>query len=235
MPFLVQEGHVVSGPPLDLLDSQALANHLKEQAWDAVVHLAAVSHVPTSEKEPEKAYSTNVAGTGLLLELLRRHQPQAHLIFTSTAQVYEPPQEGVDSNLAIRIDESRRICPQNTYARTKRAGELLVDEFARNYGSKATILRLFNHTHRAQSPDFFLPYLYSVLKAAPRGKKIEVPVGNLNVLRDFGTIQDLLHAFSAVISHRLISKSGPAVEVFNVCSGIPKNLNTLAQGLAWSN
>lgn len=238
VPYLTQEGYEVAGPHLDLLDASAIADTLRSREWDAVIHLAAVSHVPTSEKEPDKAYRTNVAGTGLLLELMQRHRPSAHLVFTSTAQVYRAPVGGDGAPAEHRLDENTLVQPQNTYARTKRAGEAMVECFAQAYGMRATVLRLFNHTHRSQSPDFFLPYLYSVLSAAPKEAPVDIPIGNLAVARDFGTIQDLMRAFSSVLKARLSPQlaastmSSSAVEFLNVCSGTPKNLGVLARGLA---
>jgi GDP-4-dehydro-6-deoxy-D-mannose reductase len=193
----------------DLLDFAALERALGARPWTAVVHLAAISHLPTCEKDPSLAYRVNLAGTALLLEAMRRHAPDARLIFPSSAQVYATA-SGV-------LDEESPVEPQNVYARTKWQAELLV----RDSGLRATVLRLFNHTHKTQSPDFFVPHLYRTLLKGAR----EVPVGNVEISRDIGVVQDLVAAFTAVLSRGVEG-------VFNVCTGAPKRLSKVAIELA---
>ncbi len=193
----------------DLLDFAALSRQLASRRWDAVVHLAAISHIPTCEKDPAGAFRVNLAGTALLLSAMRREAPQARLIFASTAQVYAPGPS--------LLDEECPIAPQNLYARTKRDAELLIGES----GLRTTVLRLFNHTHKSQSPDFFLPHLYRTLLEGRR----EVPVGNLDVARDIGVVQDLVAALVAVLDR---APDG----VFNVCTGAPKKLARVAAEMA---
>ena len=193
----------------DLLDFAALSRQVAARPWRAIVHLAAISHVPTCEKDPSSAVRVNVGGTALLLEAARRHAPGARIVFSSTAQVY--------AGAAGSIDEGSAIGPQNLYARTKWDGEVLV----RDSGLPWTILRLFNHTHKTQPPDFFLPHLYRVLAEGRR----EVPVGNLDVARDIGVVQDLVAALVAVLER---APDG----VFNVCTGAPKKLSRVAAELS---
>jgi len=201
----------IGGVPFegDLLDAAAVERALSSRAWDAVVHLAAISHVPTCEKDPQQAFRVNLAGTALLLEAMRRQAPDARLVFPSSAQVYATA-DGF-------LDEESAIAPQNVYAQTKWQAELLV----RDSGLRATVLRLFNHTHKSQSPDFFVPHLYRTLLQGVR----EVPVGNLEISRDIGVVQDLIAAFVAVLER---APDG----VFNVCSGAPKRLSRVAAELA---
>ncbi len=148
------------------------------------------------------------------------------MIVASTAQVYAAP-SGSENHERLIMDEDRRIAPQNVYARTKWEAELLVGETARREGLAATVLRLFNHTHKTQSADFFLPHLYqSILATAGKG---QVPVGNLEVRRDIGSLQDLLQAFAALLGR---GRAAGAMEVFNVCSGSAKLLSKVARELA---
>ena len=232
VPFLRSRGHAVTAGEFDLLDFAAtgavLAGESPEapKSWDAVIHLAAISHVPTCEKDPALAFKTNLAGTAQLVEGMRRHCPSARLIFSSTAQVYAAPSRE-EAGGAIIMDEQRRIAPQNLYARTKWEAELLIADAAARGELSATVLRLFNHSHKSQSPDFFLPHLYQALLAQPA----TVPVGNLELSRDIGSIQDLLEAFGALLG-RTDFAGLPRHELFNICSGQAKRLSTLAQGLA---
>jgi GDP-4-dehydro-6-deoxy-D-mannose reductase len=224
--LLRQLGHTCVATEFDLLDFASTDAALAAGPWDAVLHLAAISHVPTCERDPAEAFRVNLAGTAVLLEAIRRRAPQAWVIFASTAQVYAAP-SGSEIHQRVVMDEDRRIAPQNVYARTKWEAELLIAEAARREGLAATVLRLFNHTHKTQSADFFLPHLYqSILAKTGKG---QVPVGNLEVWRDIGSLQDLLQAFAALLGR---SRAPAGMEVFNVCSGSAKLLSKVARELA---
>lgn len=216
VPRLREDGHEVATPPLNLFDWQSLVDAVREERWDVVVHLAAISHVPTCQADPEAAYRTNLGGTATLVEALRKHAPSARIVFASTAQVYAGP-SGDEVRDGVVFDEARRLVPQNVYARTKRAAEVVLDELAPAH----TTLRLFNHTHKSQSPDFFLPHLYAALS---RGER-EIPVGNLDLVRDVGSVADLVDAFSIAVRM-------PLSGVFNVASGHGKHLRRVAETLA---
>ena len=226
MPQLRAEGYSVDPAELDLLDFSSVTGAIEKKPWNTLIHLAGMSHVPTCEKDPGLAYRTNLNGTIFLLDALHRSSPHTHFIFMSTAQVYAAPEES-ELNLQLVFDENRRILPQNLYAFTKWRSELILKDAAEKLGMKITILRLFNHTHRTQSPDFFLPHLYSQLSKATKGTEISIPVGNLNLSRDIGSVKDLL---SAII--KVTKRGSTGFDIFNVCSGTPKNLKLLADGLA---
>ena len=220
-PVLAARGDAVITCFVDVLDPAALAAHLAASAPETVIHLAAISHVPTCERDPARALRVNLDGTATLLEAMRRAAPGARLVFASTAQVYRAP---APAEPAVAIDEAREIAPQNVYARTKWDAELLIADACRRGELTATVLRLFNHTHKTQSPEFFLPHLYRSIVQGHR----RIPVGNLHVARDLGSVDDLVGAFAAVLARA----DAPAHEVLNVCSGTAKHLATVAAELA---
>jgi GDP-4-dehydro-6-deoxy-D-mannose reductase len=224
--FLNQNGIQASAAELDLLRFESVESVIKNQEFTTLIHLGAISHVPSCDQDPNLAYQTNLGGTALILEAIRRHRPEAHVIFSSTAQVYQAPQQHEIAG-GIVFAESRKIEPQNLYALTKWQSEVLLKDFSERNGNPVTVLRLFNHTHRTQSTQFLLPHLYETMKKAGSGAEITIPVGNLKLDRDIGTISDLLKAFQSVIQKRI-----QGYEVYNVCSGVAKNLESLALKLA---
>jgi len=221
-------GHEVHAPAVDLFDAAAVRQVAAEGGWDAVLHLAAVSSVPACDADPELAWRTNAGCTGLLLEMLERHAPGTHVVFTSTGHVYAPPR-GAEIAEGVVLAEDRAIGPRSTYARTKWAAELLLHDAARRTDLAVTVLRLFNHTHRSQPTSYFLPHIHAVLRATPPGERAVVPVGNLFVERDMGALPDLMRAFLAVLQARP-GAGEPAI--YNVCSGVGHNLGELAAALA---
>jgi len=231
------DGVAVSAPVLELTDAASVRAAVGSGGFRAVVHLAGLSSVPACEADPARANDVNAAGTGRLVDAILERSPGARMIFASTAQVYETPGARGD----VRIDESFPIAPWNAYARSKREAEEVLRRAARERGLDVVVLRLFNHTHRSQSPEFFLPRLFQVLSAAPRGSEIEVPVGDLEVRRDIGALPDLIAAIRSIVDPALAGAEPPAAAarsrdepcaVFNVCSGAAKRLADLAEGLA---
>ena len=203
-------------------DFNAVKKTLREIRPDWIVHLAGVSSVGKCIADPAVAYLVNLNGTVGLLEAMIEESPASALLFASTAQVYTASSSETERKA---WSETRELKPQNLYARTKRAAEVVITEMTREFGLKSVIFRLFNHTHQSQSPDFFLPHLYEKICSG----MTQIPVGNLDLWRDLGSVQDLLRAFHLGIE-RLNVVPGRA-EVFNVCSGNAKRLGDLAEGL----
>lgn len=213
------EIHPYSG---DIFNSKELADSFKQNKFDHVIHLAGKSHVPSCDNNPSEAYQVNTAGTALIAELLYKHSPNSRILFASSAQVYASTNDGQ------AIDEHSKITPQNLYGVTKWNAELILKDHAQRNNLKTTIVRIFNHTHKSHSPTFFLPHLYNELLKHTKSKKAEIPVGNLEIYRDIGAVQDLLSAFLALLN----SKNLETFETFNVCSGTTKSVKELAQLLA---
>lgn len=139
---LEQDGHEVvvvdikDKHPVDITDFNQLKRAFKEHKFEAVVHLAAQAGVRRSFEEPELYERTNVLGTINLLECLRE-VPKTRLILASSSSVY-----GNSQQIPFREDDPA-LSPLSIYAATKRAAELACQVYARNYGIKTTVLRLF--------------------------------------------------------------------------------------------
>ena len=122
--------------PVDITDFNQLKWVFKKHKFEAVVHLAAQAGVRRSFEEPELYERTNVLGTINLLECLRE-APKTRLILASSSSVY-----GNSQQIPFREDDPV-LNPLSVYAATKRAAELACQVYAKNYGIKTTILRLF--------------------------------------------------------------------------------------------
>jgi UDP-glucuronate 4-epimerase len=120
----------------DVNNFNQLKRVFKKHKFEAVAHLAAQAGVRRSFEEPELYERTNVLGTINLLECLRE-SPRTGLVFTSSSSVY-----GNSKVIPFREDDPV-LNPLSVYAATKRAAELACQVYAKNYGIKTTILRLF--------------------------------------------------------------------------------------------
>jgi GDP-4-dehydro-6-deoxy-D-mannose reductase len=193
-----------------------------------------MSFVPDCENKPELAMAINRDGARVVSEAFYRSIPRGLIVFASTAQVYSAPigdEVIADEGRVLPWAEDRQLLPQNVYARSKLEGEAAVRDVAGALGRSAVVLRLFNHVHNTQSERFFLPSVYGQLLGFQRSSALnrKLVVGNLEIKRDIGSIQDLLSAFHAVL---LNVDSVKGVEVFNICSGVAKGLDRLVRLLA---
>jgi UDP-glucose 4-epimerase len=103
---------------------------------DAVLHLAAITSVPFSVKNPTLTYETNVAGTLNLLVSLAKEKV-GKFVFISSCAVYGEPQY-------LPINENHPTNPISPYAESKLLGERYCIEFNENKLLKAVALRFFN-------------------------------------------------------------------------------------------
>lgn len=229
-PRLAESGLQVTGlesPEFDLQDPISITDAVSRHPCDTVIHLAAMSHVGDCKNNPGLARSINVEGTRCLLESVAARNPNCHFIFASSAQVYKGPQ-GQEITEGVIFDENREILPQNFYGQTKWDAELPIRAFAESGRVRATILRLFNHTHKTQAPSFFLPDVYRKLQIAREtGSQPKIPVGNIQISRDIGSIHDLVNAFMAIMN-----PSEDRLRIFNICSGQKRKLSSLISLLA---
>jgi len=182
----------------------ALANHAPE----AIVHLAALSSVATSWREPHLCYRQNFVGTRSLLAAAHSACPDARVLLIGSADQY-----AATTPAAEPIDETTPLRPRSPYARTKAAAELLGAAAARR-GQNVVRVRAFNHTGAGQ-PDLFVVSNFARQVARIRLGHQEpiMRVGNLESVRDFLHVDDVLDAYLA-----LLDPSVPAA-TYNIASG----------------
>ena len=190
----------------DLRDAEAMRTLVRDARPDAVVHLAGVSFVPGAARDPSLALTVNVGGTWALAEALRAEAPRARLLFVSTAQVYGTrPASGP-------IREDSPLCPLSLYAVTKVAGESLLLARHAAEGFDAVVVRPGNHTGPGQSPQFAAPSFARQVLAAKRGEIPAIRVGNLDSVRSFADVRDIVRAY------RLLLERGASGGVYNAAS-----------------
>lgn len=185
----------------DLLDFNSLRRVIAHVAPRHVIHLAAVSFV--AHDDVEAIYRTNVTGTRNLLHALAESGDVAKgmgtVLLASSANVY--------GNAPVDpITEDQPVRPPNDYAVSKSAMEqmaaLWIDRLP------ITIVRPFNYTGVGQSDWFLIP---KIVKAFARRVPL-LELGNLDVLRDFSDVRDVVQAYVSLL------ELSPRTTL-NVCSG----------------
>lgn len=185
---------------------------------DAVVHLAAVSSGAAARRDPEAAMRVNGIATTHLLEAIGAAGRQPRFLFVSTGEVYGAGHDGP-------IDEAAPLAPVSPYAASKFAAEPAVFGMAEVAGMEAIVARPFPHTGPGQTTAFVLPAFAARLREAKERGQRQVPVGNLDVIRDFLDVRDVVRAYL------LLVREGRPGECYNVASGVGRHLGDCFQRL----
>ena len=184
----------------DIRDSKLMAGLVTDV--DAVVNMAAETHVDRSIVDPDLFVQNNVLGTLSLLEVLRKADNSVRLVQVSTDEVYGQAEHGM-------FREEHTLKPSNPYSASKAAADMLVLAYQRTYGLDAVITRCTNNFGPYQFPEKLIP------KTIIRGLKgLPIPVyGSGKNVRDWIYVQDHCEAILSVL------KKGKSGEVYNVSSG----------------
>jgi UDP-glucose 4-epimerase len=192
------EARLVRG---DVRDAAAVGRLLRELRPRRVFHLAALHYIPHCNARPVDTLDINVGGTRVLLEACRR-EPPASVFVASTAAVY--PRAGSP------FREETPVGPIDMYGHSKVMAEDLARLFQREAGVRTVVGRLFN----VFGPDDANPHLIPDLVAQVRGGRDTLELGNLDPVRDYVHLDD-------VVAGILAAEGGSAAElaVYNVGSG----------------
>lgn len=227
LPALAEQGHEIlatsldgsTGVRLELPDDGAAAALVAGFRPDAVVHLAAISAVPTAAGDPELAWRVNVEGTRSLRRALGLRAPRAVLLHVSSGTVYGSAREGEGAS-----DETRPCRPGNVYAWTKLAAEAWL-AMAPPPGPRTIIARPFNHIGPGQSDAFALSSFARQIAEAELAGGGEIRTGDLTARRDFLDVRDVVDAYISLI------RSERAAGTYNVCTGTTQVIGDLLEEL----
>ncbi|KAK6150185.1 hypothetical protein DH2020_017710 [Rehmannia glutinosa] len=120
----------------DLGDPKAVHKIFSENAFDAVMHFAAVAYVGESTLDPLKYYHNITSNTLVVLEAMAAHGVNT-LIYSSTCATYGEPEK-------MPITEETPQLPINPYGKAKKMAEDMILDFHKNSDMAVMILRYFN-------------------------------------------------------------------------------------------
>ena len=190
-------GHVFTRG--DIVDPAAVAS--AGEGCEAVVNIAAETHVDRSILEAGDFIQTDVLGTHVLLEWAR--SSGSRFVQVSTDEVYGDVGPGVSSN------EEDPLRPSSPYAASKAAGDLLVLAYVRTYGVNASITRGSNTYGTNQYPEKLVPlFVTNALDGEP-----------LPVYGDGRQTRDWLHVEDHCAAIELVLRAGEAGAVYNAGAG----------------
>jgi dTDP-glucose 4,6-dehydratase len=135
---------------IDIRDRTALAALFREVKPEAVIHLAAESHVDRSIDGADDFISTNITGTFNLLECARTHGTR--FLHVSTDEVY-----GDLSNADPAFTETTPYAPSSPYSASKAASDHLVRAWGRTYELPILLTNCSNNYGPYQFPEKLIP------------------------------------------------------------------------------
>ena len=214
---LKESGHTAVGTPssavLDVTDEDALRGLFDHVRPDAVAHLAAVSYGPDARRDPDRAFAVNVGGTEALIASVVASPRLIPLLIAGSSEVYGRPRPE-----DLPLTEHSPTEPEQPYGRSKLAQERVALAAAERHGLAVVVTRSFNHTGPGQRADFVAPALARrVIAARDAGARV-IPVGNVDVRRDFGDVRDVARAYRLLLEGLAAGVVGPAT-VVNVATG----------------
>lgn len=194
---------------VDICDTVALERVFNEHQPDAVMHLAAESHVDRSIDGPAAFIETNIIGTYTLLEVARKYwaqldeQRKAKFRFhhISTDEVY-----GDLDDTAALFTETTAYAPSSPYSASKASSDHLVRAWQRTYGLPTLVTNCSNNYGPYHFPEKLIPLM--ILNALD-GKPLPV-YGKGNQVRDWLFVEDHARALYKVIT---VGKVG---ETYNI-------------------
>ena len=183
----------------DITDRKIVAEIMAGESVNAVVHLAAESHVDRSVAGPEVFVRTNVLGTEILLEEARRSQVE-RFVMVSTDEVYG----SLGKSGAFREDTP--LAPNSPYAASKAAADLLCRAFFKTFDLPVVVTRCSNNYGPYQFPEKLIPLMIAnALEDKP-----------LPVYGDGQNVRDWLHVADHCRALDLVLHKGVAGQVYNI-------------------
>jgi len=182
----------------DICDAEAMRQVFAQHDPDAVMHLAAESHVDRSIDGPSAFIRTNVAGTCTLLETARDHwralpedrRAAFRFLHVSTDEVYgdlgpdDPP-----------FSETTPYAPSSPYSASKAGADHLVRAWMRTYGLPVLVTNCSNNYGPYQFPEKLIPLM--ILNAL-EGRALPV-YGQGDQIRDWLFVEDHVRALLLVL------------------------------------
>ncbi len=180
--------------PLDITSREDCLKVLSAFKPDIVYHLAGMSFVPAAQKHFDKALETNVYGVYNILDALSELGLTSQFVLASSGEVY-----GIVRPEDLPLTELSPVRPANAYSLSKAMAEDTVRYFMRRSNSRCYIMRPFNHIGPGQNESFVTASFASQIASIAAGKSEPVmKVGNLEAVRDFMDVRDVVRAYAEV-------------------------------------
>lgn len=186
----------------DISDAAAVQRLFSHYQPDAIMHLAAESHVDRSITGPAAFIQSNILGTYTLLEAARHHWREGdknlRFLHVSTDEVY-----GDLADTGGLFTEQTPYAPSSPYSASKAASDHLVRAWHRTYQLPVLVTNCSNNYGPFQFPEKLIPLM--ILNALA-GKPLPV-YGNGQQIRDWLYVEDHARALCLVLEQGRIGET----------------------------
>ena len=207
---LVHLGKMIRLEPFNLIEQgeAELAELVRRKQPEVIYHLAAQSNPQESLADPRGTWTINLGGSLNLLEAVKSSGQKPRVILVGSGVCYGNP--AVEF---IPVNEDCPLRPNNPYAASKAAVDLLGIQHHLAHGTDVVMVRPFNHAGPRQSPRYVLAGLATHVAEVESSHRECLEIGNLDVVRDFIDVRDVVRAY------RLLGQHGQPGEIYNLGSG----------------
>jgi dTDP-glucose 4,6-dehydratase len=191
---------------VDICDRAELDRVFKQYQPDAVMHLAAESHVDRSIDGPAEFIETNIVGTYQLLEAARYYWNQLGGDRKSAFRFHHISTDEVYGDLAGPEDlftETTLYAPSSPYSASKASSDHLVRAWQRTYGLPTLITNCSNNYGPYHFPEKLIPL---VILNALKGKTLPV-YGDGMQIRDWLFVEDHARALYKVVTEGVVGET----------------------------
>ena len=191
---------------LDICDSDAVFEILENEQIDAIMHLAAESHVDRSILGPSAFIETNIVGTFRLLEAARRYFEKLDPARQATFRFHHISTDEVFGDLPFDsgiFTEQTPYNPSSPYSASKASSDHLVRAWHHTYGLPTVISNCSNNYGPYHFPEKLIPLvILSALDEKP------LPIyGEGKNIRDWLYVEDHARALETIVCHGKIGES----------------------------
>lgn len=173
---------------------------------DVIVHCAGSGSAAPAQADPGKDFARTVALTVEVLEFIRIHSPRTVLVYPSTGAVYGSPAH-------FPVSESDPAAPISPYGVHKRMAEAMIESYARHFGVRAAIVRIFS----LYGPELRKQLLWDACLKATRG--VFTFSGTGGETRDWVAVED-----AAALLFLAATQADEEAPVVNCATGIETSM-----------
>lgn len=212
-----------------ITNSEILNNIIKKEHFDEVYHLAAQSSPSLSFQNPYETFNTNIIGTTIILESIKKNSKDTKTFITSSAEIF-------GNNPPIPQNENTKLNPISPYCVSKAACFFLGNLYRNNSNLYICNGIMYNH-ESFRRPEFYVSRKISSLVAKIKKNMIDrIELGNINIKRDWGYAKDYVEAMWLTLQQ---GKSDNYIicsnEIYSIKEMVDLAFNEIGIKLKWFN
>lgn len=233
--WLVEQGHFdfTFG---DVANPDTVAALVEKTRPDAVYHLAGQVAMTTSISDPRADFETNALGTFNVLEAVRRHAPEAAVVYSSTNKVYgdleqyryeEGETRWTCADHPDGFDEATPLAFASPYGCSKGSADQYALDYARVFGLRTVVFRhssMYGGRQFATFDQGWIGWFCAEAARVAGGDAAPIAIaGDGKQVRDVLHADDMVALYAAAVEHIAEARG----QAFNVGGGMANSLSLL--------